>query len=1300
MKCRLFMFLVMVLKIWIVSGQSIDYRNFQNIRIGNRFPAAECIMQDSLGMIWIGTYEGLFCYDGYSTYSHLFKDGKTGNYISCGQVLDSRRLILGADSGLQFYNYLTDTYENPGITFPPNIKAFLVQGDSLWICSLSGLYHYCFSTKKIKSIDLFKDCHVRYRVVYSIAENNGVLYLGTYDGLCAYNQKTEKVQFFGLPDNKGSNKLVNSLLFDKIRKVLWVGAESALYQFNVHNGQFIAIEDLSNISVRSMTLDDENNIVIGTDKGLFISDGYHFHHAIHDVRNSFSLASDVLRAVFKDNSGNIWIGSDYGLSLALSQTEMKYISLSQMTKDGTGNLIHAITKDSQGYFWLGGPNGLLRTKDFSENSTVWFRSEDVSSGIPNNRIKNIYEDRDGNIWIATDIGLGMYNARSKKFLSYKLINKEGVANFDWANYIVEDEFGSIWIGACLGGIGIVKKEKLLSSRGTNCVIDSNYTMKEGLSGSYVTEIEFDNYGYAWVITYLNKLNRINRQSGEIDTIPFQIINGDPIPLSMLNDRDHYVWIGCKDCVVRVDMHTLETHRIPLEGSENSDVRDFAFHLNVLYALTSDGLWKIDSASLNATKLFTYNDNLGCLYIDNSSGIAYIGCTDGLLAVYLNVIEKNIIKTHPIVLSALYVNNRLFSSLCAGEKESIRYAKRIKVNHRQNNIRVEVTSFPYSLRSKNAFIYRIDGSKRWNYLKSGNNEIQLSDLSYGKHLLEVGLPGPDGEPASNKVSLQITVTPPWYLSKIAISFYLLFVSGFVVLVVTYLSMKNKLKLESLEKEKTLDHVRSKMNFYSYISHEIKTPLSLIVAPLGKMIHDERNACIKKDLELLQSNARKLSQMIYSALDYDKDDAGIFALAPVPVDFIAFARNVFNTFKENYTRNGLEFIFSSTAEKLVVDLDVIKIESILTNLISNACKYSKEGGRIELKIEYDNKLFFTVSDNGIGIPERDIPYIFQKFYQSSNNHRSNEGTGLGLFLVKEMVHIHGGKIEVHSDLGVGTDFIVSIPVTLSELNDSNESSGNGLKNPLSEKEKYPFVLIVEDNQEMADFLSKSLSSDYECGVAHNGIEGLEICQKKIPDVIVTDVFMPLMDGLEMSGRVRKDPRLVTVPIVMLTAMNDNKTELQSIHLNIDMFITKPFDINMLRLRIGKLLEKQTCLKRQIQLEHIATPKMIDTLSYDEKFLSRITGIIEERIAEPGFNVNALSEISGINQKQLYRKIKCITGKTPVEYIKSIRMKEASMLLRRRTFTVAEVMYMVGFSNYSYFAKCFEAEFGKTPHEYLVS
>ena len=749
----------------------------------------------------------------------------------------------------------------------------------------------------------------------------------------------------------------------------------------------------------------------------------------------------------------------------------------------------------------------------------------------------------------------------------------------------------------------------------------------------------------------------------------------------------------------------------------------------IWISTTDGFWVADQQTLEVRRLNITDKRFTSMFFDKTSGELYLGTADGFAISSPEALLAEHLE-QPLILTALYVNNQLYQS-GAGQAldavqsaQSIRYSQRINLDYDQNNLAFELSDLPYSLEEKSKLLYRLEGVDReWNLLKPNTNRITYNNLNYGDYRLIVSKLDAHGKPSEKTYALDIHIIPPWYYTPWAKAVYVLLCLVLILWTINFFRVKNRLKLERLEKEKILEQSQAKMEFFTNLSHDLKTPLSMIIAPISRMLPAIKDPQEKKQLEQVQHNAMKLNSLIHQGLDFNRVDSGNNALLILSqIELVSFVRGLFALYAEEKAREKqLTFDFHTDREKIYIQMDAIKLESILDNLLSNAVKYTPEGGSVTLRLEIpgeEKDVRISVSDTGIGVPRQDQPYIFQRFFQSPKTAGKKEGTGIGLYLVKTYTELHGGSVLLTSEENKGTTVTLNLPVgspeqmsvdVLSEpvaseqetalveaetaVSASSSSSAAETASP-----EAPLILIVDDTPEIAGFIYQILHAKYRCRIAENGKIGVEMAMELSPDLIIADVMMPVMDGLEMVRRLKKHIPTSTIPIILLTAKNDKETELESIRLNIEAFIPKPFEPDILLSRVEQLLAAWEMHETKARIEALATPKEIEAVSYDEKFLANIIHLIEEHISDSELNVNALCEWTGTNNKQMYRKMKQLTGMTPVEYIKSIRMKKAAMLLKQQKFTVAEVMYMVGFSNHSYFSKCFQAEFGVTPKQYV--
>ncbi|MFA5046570.1 MAG: two-component regulator propeller domain-containing protein, partial [Paludibacter sp.] len=1139
------------------------------------------------------------------------------------------------------------------------------------------------------------------------------LYVGTYNGLCYLDSRSGTFKTIPLPVRfKKNSLLVNSLLEDTIRKCIWIGTEGYLFKFFPASGLVERIDYFDDNSIKSLAIDRDQNLLCGTDNGLYIYNGEKkiIKHLVHDSRNGKSLTNNIVWSVFVDKNNNAWFGTDYGVSLYKYTNTYKYIPISHVTGIGDGNQLQAIYKDSRNNFWYGGTNGLIFTSP-GNKTCLWYKLGDKQYPISHNRIRSIYEDSDKNLWVATDGSINRYDYQTRQFIHYNIVDSTRTRNANWAYSLFEDKQGRLWIGTCLGGIFVVNKEKLMKSKSSFYVAEQNFYKKPGkygLSDNFINKILPDRQGNVWALTYNNGINKINTKTGMVTRFSVHVKAGQKSNINatcLICDREGYIWIGFVGGINRIDPKTNRTQEIRYKNMDESVIRVLTEEKNHIWITTSDGTFVLDKKTLSIKHVKIANIPLWCSFYDSSVNEIYLGGIDGFVVFSTNII-KNENHYKPIILTALYVNDVYFQAGVDYKGKSIPYSKEISLNYNQNNVSFEFSDLSFSQEEIYKYVYQLEGvDNDWRTVKSGSNRISYNNLAPGNYKLSIGRLDSEGKTVQSLLNFNLIIRPPWYYSLWAKLFYALLIIGFFLWVFNYFRDKHRTKIERIEKEKSLELSNLKIEFFTNVSHEFKTPLSLIIAPISKLLIETKNLNLKKQLNQIQQNALRLNALIQQVISFERFDGSMNnTLIISQVEFIEFARGIFSVYEEAFSRKNLTASFITEMEAVLVTVDVLKMESVLNNLISNALKFSNTGGTINFEIhrssENDSLLVVNISDSGIGIPSGDLPFIFDRFFQSRKTVNDKVGSGIGLYLVKNYVELHKGTVSISSEEDKGTKITLLLPVienhaiTGSLVKADDEDSGTlGIIHK-------PLVLIVEDNLEVSEFIQQALSSNYKCTIAHNGKTGLDLAIKIKPELIISDVMMPVMDGLEMCKQLRKNKDLSLVPIIMLTAKDDKLTESDSIAIGINAFMSKPFDTSLLLLRMKQLLGTKEKIEEKLRLEALTDPKEIVAESWTEKILVDITRIIEDKIADADLNVNSLSRISGISTKQIYRRIKQLTGLSPVEYIRSIRMKKAAMLLTQQKFSVAEVMYMVGFSSASYFSKCFHNQFGMTPKQFIDS
>lgn len=1294
---RLYPAWIIIAVLMVVSGAMTEVRAmpqlpepelaWKNVTVDGKKTAVFCMFRDSHGIMWAGTNSGLYFYDGVTTHP-VGKNELFGSQIFSIVEKDGL-LYVGSNNGLFLYDYKTGEVKSCDAPTPKEIRCLLLHDNHLWIGSLYGIHLLNLSDGKVTDYS----AGLPNKSVYSLLrDSRGILYVGTYDGLARWdydsNRFSEVKAAIEIPE--GQNLFVNCLLESPDNSCIYIGSEGSLFEYTPVNDTWKKITELENNNIKSMAKGHNGHILIGTDNGVFDWHRDSIRHYRHDSRYELSLSDNEIWCILADRDHNIWTGHERGFSIASNSSVIHTVKLSALAHTGEGNEIHAIFRDSRDNLWLGGTNGVIRLTDGA--LPTWYRHSDAPASLSHNRIRGISEDRGHGIWLYTDGGLNRFNPAGNGFDVFHIVDRDGRHNSNWV-YSFEEDDDYYWIGSFLGGLHRVSKPKFDIPGGTVTAdysynTDNKPSNGDGLSlpNDLVNAMVTDAAGNLWILLFRdNLLTRYNPITHKQTDYDIHELTGFH-PTHLTGDARGRVWCAFKGGVIVFDSDG--SNRTVMFPSTNSDEGILAIGKvgNGIWVSTLNNVWSVDGDDFKATLLPIPQKSYTAVYEDTVTGKVLLGGTDEILEVDRRNIDNK--ADYMAIKFALFDDGNGFLNL--SDPEGGRRGISIPYG---GDVTLVVSTLDYSPESPQRFMYKLakspdDTQDGWIVMPEGANTISLFDLKMGDYVILVNTVGSPLEP----ISIPLKVNPPLSLSWWAICLYILAALGVILVIIWYFRKRSIRLVREKERQTALENVEKKLTFLSTISHDLKTPLSMIIGPVSLMKEKTKDPNTRRNLDTVYDNAVRLNNMIHRTLELqhmEDNDENLLILSTF--DVVEFCRGVFEVFRENNTQK--KFVFHSECPQLLIEADAVKFESVITNLLSNACKYSDDGSTISLGISlHGGEVEIAVSDDGVGIAEIDQPLVFQRMFRSPSTSRLRDGTGLGLYLIKKYLELMKGNIALYSKEGQGTSFVVTLPISEQTL----PASGIKAKDDGSGKAK---ILIVEDNSQISGFITEVLSDGYTCFTAENGRSGLAIAASVSPDLIIVDEMMPIMSGLEMVKRIKQHPRLSSIPVIMLTAKSDNKTENESIKLGIDVFMTKPFEPSALLGRISQLLKGRSEIKEKVRIQAIAEAetKPIEAESVNEKTLSRIAKVIEENISDPDLNVNLLCEKSGIPNKQLYRLIKKYMGVAPLEYIRRVRLQKAAVLLSQHRFTVSEISYMVGFKTPSYFAKCFQNQYGVKPSQY---
>ena len=773
------------------SQQSTDYIAFNNVTMPNEANVTmiASIAQDFEGKIWIGTNRGLFSYDGYSMRYHSQR--VCGDHIYCIKDIKDDASYVGTDHGLWAYDHKKSDFREWLEGSPNGVRSIVEDGEYLWLGTSTGLYRYDIKSRKF---DKYGNGKLGNDVIYALLKDaNGNIYIGTYNGLYYYDQQRGYFRHIVLPLLPGkSNVFVNALYEDRVRKCIWIGTGGRLYRYGTTTNQMDYIEGLEKNSIKSFSLDNKGNLLIGTDNGLYLyQDNLKIRHIQHDSRqSSHSLINNVVWSLYNDIDGNIWIGTDEGISISQKKQELEFVSISSITGKGRGNHFYHILGDKNNRLWLGGSDGLIQTNLSLQGNAKWYGVDNPQASIAHNRIRKIYEDKEGVLWICTDGGIHVWKDGQWKHINLCL--KSTKRNTNWAYDIHEDSQGRMWVASFMGALMVVDKKKLLFSP-DECQADANIFLPEnkGLSPFQMVEDKEHNI---WVLYYNDGLWKINSKSysaEKIDAIE-EVIDKET-PNYIYVDSHYHIWIGLPGRVLCVS-DSIKSYRLGYE--KKSDISWITEVGSDIWIGSKTGIWKISNQGL-VHKIVNIDIADGAYY-DSITDRLYLASVDGLFIGKPEDMHCTL-PSHPIIITGINVDNQPIRT----------NIERLSFSPDQWHIDFFVSDLPYSNIEKSEFLYRLVGiDQDWIALPQDANRISFNNLDYGSYILEVSRLGTSGEP-TDVLTIQFKIRSPWYLQWWATTLYVLLFITFILWCFMFYRMRSHLKYERMEKEHILEQLRLKM-----------------------------------------------------------------------------------------------------------------------------------------------------------------------------------------------------------------------------------------------------------------------------------------------------------------------------------------------------------------------------------------------------------------------------------------------------------------------------------------------------------
>lgn len=1339
------------------------------------------IAQDHDGFIWLGTFDGLVKYDGYEfqIFRNIPGDSKSlsDNSIEALYVDFTGDLWVGTKSGLNryepstkcFFRYISDSTNIYSIT-SGQVNTFIEDhSKNLWIgTQQGGLFRYeresdsftRFLCDPADSNNLLED-----QVRVLLADRKNHLWIGTGEpfdpavnggGLIRFNLLTGAVKRFKhIPQNQNSliDDRVSALLEDN-NGVLWVGTgQSGLHFYDPEEEEFVRmmhdtgnpdrlhapLGDMgllsSNPHIRILHQDKEGAFWIGTYNGginHFNSVTKKLTHYMHEPGNQKSLANNMIFTLFEDRQDRLWIGSILGGLQKIEPSLHKFIihnyDLDDPTSLSSNNIkgIYEAPKE-QGIIWLSTSGGGLNRLDLNTGTATAFRhNANDKSSIGSDNVWTTFEDQTGALWVGTEQGLDLLDRKTGKFSHFKL-NSPGneISISTTVLCLYEDLENFLWIGTWSSGVFRFDRNK---------GIFKQYNFSNGYHQTNFNSVYLlheDAEGTLWLGTWLGALYKYDRQK---DTFNPKLQGFGAICLQ--EDDSGWFWIGTeKDGLLHYDPRSdsVKIYTIADGLPSNNIYSILEDNLGFYWISTENGISKFDPY-LKTFSNYDISDGLPVNSFNlisshkGSNGQLFLGGNGGLVSFFPDQVKGN---PYPpdVVLSGLHITGEPFDFLNTSSEPS----EAILLNHNQNDLTFDYVGLHYTEPSKNQYRYMLEPYDP-DWIAAGTQRTaRYTNLNPGEYTFRVKASNSDGVWNEKGASIKILIASPWWQTNLAYFVYIILALSMFYSIRRYelnrQKLKYNLKLGHVEAEKLKEVDQIKSRFFANVSHEFRTPLTLIFGPAKDIVEKAKDGDIKRNARVIKRNADKLYRLVNQLLELSKLEAGGMTLGASEQNIIPLMKGLFLSFSSIAERKKITLQFNSSEDELMVYTDNDKIEKIITNLLSNAFKFTNEGGRIIFSVKkLIKEVEIKISDNGIGIPKERFDNIFDRFFQVDGSHtRENEGTGIGLALTKELVELHKGKIKVESIEGKGTTFVVSIPLGKEHLNSEEivekeirEETTNTIEETefISDREKSkvkddidllletdlsagktgkPELLIVEDNLDVRNYIIRHLEEDYKIHEAVNGEDGYNKSIEQIPDLIVSDVMMPQMDGFQLCAKIKTDERTSHIPVILLTAKASGESRIEGLETGADDYIMKPFDAKELKVRIKNLIDQRKKLRKHFLREGIFNLDNKNLISTDKKFLEKAVKIINEHLSDSLFGVDLFARELSVGRTTLHKKILALVGVPPSELIKRIRLSKAGILLKNKTGNISEIALYVGFNNPAYFSECFKKQFGISPFQY---
>lgn len=1268
--------------------------------------------------MWFASRNGLNRFDGKSF--RIFRS-KPNDSLSIGSNSvfslyedPDEKIWVGTHKGIFIYNPLTENF----IAFKafPAGEVRCIRSDrhnNIWFISDNRLYRYNRKTRQVKDFRLESE-----RIISLHVSPQGAVWISTGEGMAkVYDQAKGLFLVYDIARLGPKNDAYHNMILHTVGdSTLMIGTMKRIILFNFKNGRF---RDLTSemhlkddIQIHCVFRNNDHEYWLGTESGLYTLDlqSGKVNQIVKQYYNPYSITDNIVNAIFKDREGGIWISTQFGgVNYYSSQFNHFKKYFPQPGNSISGNLVHEICQDQYNKLWIGTEDAGLNQLDPATGHFKSFLADGEKGSIAYRNLHGLVADGD-ELWIGTyEHGLDVMDLKTSKVIRHYTANAPRSFGSNFIVTLYKTRESDILVGTWSG--------LFRYNRSTD-----DFTQLEFFN-TQIQNIYEDNNGTLWVASYgrgifymnprTNEKGRIQYEAGKVDGLPDNYIN------SLYQSKDGNFWFCTEHGLSRYNPVTKKFRNYRVEDGlpDNQVFRVLEDDSGNFWISTSRGLSMLD---LKTGKFTNYNEANGLpseqfnynSAFKNNDGTLYFGTVAGLISFKPSSFIKNTFVP-PVYITGIQANNQ---DLSIGDKDSPLgkspvYTKEIKLPYDRSSLSFDVAALSYVIPQMNSYMYQMEGlDHQWVIIKN-NGRISFSKLPPGHYVLKIKGSNNDQLWNPRQTRLSIDILPPWWATVWAYLFYAFVVTTVVMTLFRYyhlaMAEKNKREIETIEIGKEREIYNAKIDFFTNVAHEIRTPLTLIKMPLDKLLANKKaDAETFENLSMINKNTGRLIDLTNQLLDFRKAEANNFSLNFTKTDINELLSDVFTTFRPAAEQKNIAYTIELPRITLQAYVDIEACKKIISNLISNAVKYADSQVKVRLLPFNSDDLLFHMefSNDGLIIGNENKEKIFEPFYRLEANQKQ-EGTGIGLSLARSLTELHKGKLELKQHHKQQNTFLLSLPIHQDyemDLDRGNKDSASDYFQNDNNNENLdpakPSILIVEDNVEILNYLSRELSTTYNIIRALDGQQAVEVMQKENIQLVISDIMMPVMDGIELCRRMKNDVQFSHIPIILLTAKNSINSKIEGLEVGADAYIEKPFSMDHLTAQISNLINNRNIIKEYFARSPLTHIKGIAFSKADKEFLEQLNAIISRQIADSNLDVDMLSSMMNMSRPTLYRKIKGISDMTPNELINLSRLKRAAELLAENRYKINEVADMIGYSIPTNFSRDFQKQFGVSPSQYV--